>query len=228
MNHPDYRGEGPKVWIDPKSSPPSTQHASISSTSSNSKEQYGYSSSAPTPLASTEHISHTTAHLAIHSAPHAHPKPASHQEPKAPESKPRDTKPSKLDDKAPSSASPDDLPSPPVLPSFPALPQINLPTSLNQYPAAAQSAILSYVHTKYPGSTSQEVEGILVTLVKAVGEYYLGDVKIVALLSKVLDNANAARKVSDIAWKFVPANQKHQVYGAMAGYYKEAKGFVDE
>jgi len=129
--------------------------------------------------------------------------------------------------KEPSTKEPHSLPSPPALPSLPTLENIQLPTSLNQYPAAIQTGIKNYIKEKYPhATTEQEIEDVLITLVKAVGTYYLGDIKIIALLTKVIDNANAAREVGNIAWKLLPASKQHQVYGALAKYYKEIEDLV--
>jgi len=86
--------------------------------------------------------------------------------------------------KEPSTKEPFSLPSPPALPPLPTIENIQLPTSLNQYPAAIQTGIKNYIKEKYPNATTeQEIEGVLVTLVKAVGTYYLGDIKIIALLT---------------------------------------------
>ncbi|KAH8900765.1 hypothetical protein GQ53DRAFT_815624 [Thozetella sp. PMI_491] len=238
-NTPGSMQSQPKVWVEPPqtsekegerpsvpaSSAPNTEGLAIPRTHGIPKPPIP---SKPQSIPKTTHDDPKPAH--------DKPKPANEPKPKethaAPQPEPEQTdpepEPTGQSTEQPQSNNGGELEAPPAIPPLPTLPEIKLPTKLSDYPAATQSAIKAYINHEYPNATTEEqVEAILVTLVKAVATYYAGDLKIIGLLVKILDNANAARAIGGIAWKILPASKKHQVYGAMATYYKQVEGFAN-
>ncbi|KAB5545722.1 hypothetical protein GE09DRAFT_1061142 [Coniochaeta sp. 2T2.1] len=109
------------------------------------------------------------------------------------------------------------MPVPPELPLVPEPTHITLPICMDGFSPEMQANITAYIEKHYPDATTEvEIETILDILLHVVGETFTGNERAGAALSKIIHSSNSARQISSLAWKYLPAAKKHQVYGAVA------------
>lgn len=76
------------------------------------------------------------------------------------------------------------LPLPPAMPHLPSLQSVHIPTSLKQYPANQQAKIHAWVVNHFPSAkTEAQIEHVLLAVVQAIGQYEMGNAKLLQALS---------------------------------------------